>query len=227
MTILTSDGLELEARWDRPHGTLERAVVLCHPHPLDGGTMHAPLVRAITTTLVEDGCAVLRFNFRGVGRSQGRWGSGIGEVDDVAAAVDAAARDHPNLPVGLAGWSFGALTSLRWQAREGSRLPWAGVAPPLQLSTGGRLPDPSTLAPASRLFVIGNRDQFTHHDELAAYARSADAAFHLFEGSDHFFYFRERRVGNLVADHLAGRSEVEPEQLGGVPGEDSPADLGR
>ena len=210
MTLLTSDGLELESRWDLPDGPPGRVVVLCHPHPLDGGTMHAPLIRAIATTLVEDGCAVLRFNFRGVGGSQGRWGSGIGEVDDVDAAVAAARRDRPELPVGVAGWSFGALTSLRWQAREDSRLPWVGIAPPLQLSTGGRLPDPTTLAPAPRLLIIGDRDQFTDHADLDAYARSANAAFRLFEGSDHFFYFRERRVGRLVADHLAGRSEIEP-----------------
>jgi hypothetical protein len=210
VTFATADGLALESRWDLPDSAPVQAVVLCHPHPLDGGTMHAPLMEAVTASLVEAGQAVLRFNFRGVGRSQGGWGAGIGEVDDVDAAVAEARRVHPGTPLGIAGWSFGAMTSLRWQAREGSRLPWAGIAPPLRLSTGGDLPDPGTLPPARRLFVIGDRDQFTRHEDLAEYARLAAADFRLLPGSDHFFYFRERRVGTAVAGHLAGRSDLEP-----------------
>jgi alpha/beta superfamily hydrolase len=209
VTITTVDGIGLESRWNLPAERPQGVAVLCHPHPLDGGTMNAPLMRAVTASLAEDGRAVLRFNFRGVGASEGRWGSGIGEVDDVAAAVAAARRRYPDLPLGLAGWSFGALTSLRWQARERSTLPWAGIAPPLRLSTGGDLPDPSVLAPARRLFIIGDRDQFTRDADLAEYARRAGGSFRLLQGSDHFFYFRERRVGSAVAGHLAGRSDLD------------------
>jgi alpha/beta superfamily hydrolase len=211
----TADGLTLEARWDTPQYGPSGAVVVCHPHPLHGGTMQVPLIRALTASLVDAGRAVLRFNFRGVGASDGVWDGGIGEVDDVAAAVATAGRTYPDLPLGLVGWSFGAMTSLRWQARDGNTLPWAGVAPPLRLSTGGDLPEPDELPPARRLFIIGDRDQFTADEDLAAYAADAGARFELLRGSDHFFYFRERRVGDLVAEFLGPSAPAAQRRLTG------------
>jgi alpha/beta superfamily hydrolase len=213
--IAAADGVTLESQWDLPESLPERATVLCHPHPLHGGTMNAPLIRAVAASLVDDGQAVLRFNFRGVGASAGGWGGGIDEMHDVAGAVDAAIREFAGLPIGLAGWSFGAMTSLRWQAVAGSDLPWAGIAPPISLTAGGDLPDPEGLGSARRLFLIGDRDQFTAADELRRYADRAGADFVLLPGSDHFFYFRERRVGDLVAAHLAGRSHPEHARSGG------------
>ncbi len=198
-----SSELTLEARWDRPDHPTGVAVV-CHPHPQHGGTMHVPLIAALAASLVDAGRAVLRFNFRGVGTSDGHWEEGIGEIDDVAAAVATASRQYRDLPVGIVGWSFGAMISLRWQARDGNTLAWAGVAPPIRLSTGGDLPDPEALPPARRLFIIGDRDQFTADEELRTYAKTSGAEFHLLRGSDHFFYFRERRVGRIVAAFLDG-----------------------
>ena len=161
------DDIRLAGRWDVPgDGDPTRVTVFCHPHPLQGGTMEAPLMRAVTAALVDAGHAVLRFNFRGVGDSTGTWGEGIAEQDDVAAAVGAAARTFPGFPLGVAGWSFGAVTSLQWQRRDGSTLPWAGIAPAVRLSTGGGVPSADELPPANRLFILGDRDQFTQIDEL-------------------------------------------------------------
>lgn len=207
-TIEAADGVTLEARWDRPGGVPHTIVVLCHPHPRYGGTMHAPLVVSVMRYLVEYGFAVLRFNFRGVGGSGGSWGGGTGEVHDVAgavAAVSAAAEEHQGIGIGLTGWSFGAATSLRWHAESGSTLPWAGIAPPVRLDPSLALPDPDSLAPARRLFIIGDRDQYTAAPDLADYALRARARCEVIKGSDHFFYFRERVVGGLVAAHLATR----------------------
>ncbi|HSG80145.1 MAG TPA: alpha/beta fold hydrolase, partial [Acidimicrobiia bacterium] len=167
-----------------------------------GGTMNAPLIRTVADALADHGHAVLRFNFRGVGRSEGEWDDGIGEQDDVAAAVGTAARAHPDLPLSVTGWSFGAATSLRWQYRDGSTLPWAGIASPVRLSSGGSLPPPSDLPPGRRLFVIGDRDQFTTVDDLREYAEAAGGRLEVLAGSDHFFHFRERAVADLVASHL-------------------------
>jgi alpha/beta superfamily hydrolase len=209
--VFTADGLLLEARWDLPTSDAAGVAVLCHPHPLQGGTMTAPLMAAVCRSLVDRGFAVLRFNFRGVGRSEGTWGGGDAEVGDVAAAVAAARDVMPGLPVGIAGWSFGAVASLRWQADDGSRIPWAGIAPPLRLSTGGTLPDPGSLEPAPRLIVHGDRDQFTAVEGLRDYAGAIGSDFEVLGGSDHFFAFREDVVGGIVAAHLAGRSVVEAE----------------
>ena len=166
--------------------------------------MNAPLMRAVTIVLVSAGLAVLRFNFRGVGTSQGTWGGGWGEVADVAAAVKYAAENFPDLALGVAGWSFGATTSLRWQAETGSTLPWAGIAPGIRSYRDAEPPDVSRLAPASRLIVHGDRDQFTTTAEISDYASSFGARLEVLPASDHFFHFRQNVVGSLVADHFLG-----------------------
>jgi alpha/beta superfamily hydrolase len=200
--IVTADGVRLEGRWDVPDTGPAGCVVFCHPHPLDGGTMNAPLMRGVTRVLVASGLAVLRFNFRGVGESQGTWGGGSGEVNDVAAAVQLASQDHPE--PGVAGWSFGATTSLRWQAETGSTLRWAGIAPGIRPYRGAAPPDVSRLAAAPRLIVQGDRDQFAAPEEMAAYAASFGARLEMLAGSDHFFHFREQVVGGLLARHFGG-----------------------
>ena len=202
MTLtLRTGSLRLEAQWDRPDEPTN-VLVFCHPHPLQRGTMHAPLMQAVARSLCMRGFAVLRFNFRGVGESSGSHDFGVGEVDDVAAAVIAAAQSFPGLPLGLAGWSFGAATALRYQAREQSRLPYVGIAPPVASARTPTLPSAHELAPTHRTFIVGDRDQFVMTEELERYAGSIGAHLEVFAGSDHFFYFREERVAAAVADGL-------------------------
>jgi alpha/beta superfamily hydrolase len=201
-TLMTSDGIGLEARWDLPDGGAIGTVILCHPHPLMGGSMQVPLISTVGQALAGHGLAVLRFNFRGVGRSEGRWSGGDAEIEDVDAAVAAAAAAHPGIPSGLAGWSFGAQTALRWQARTGDRRRYAGIAPPIVLTGAAALPSPEALAPADRLFVIGDRDQLTPVDDLRTYARNTGARLEVLPGSDHFFHFREARVARLLIGHF-------------------------
>jgi len=202
-TIPTADGLDLEAVWDLPDDEPRMAVVLCHPHPLMSGSMEAPLIRGIGTRMAGSGFAVLRFNFRGVGRSEGGWSGGTGEIEDVAAAVAGAGKAYPGLPQGIAGWSFGAHTSLRWQARADDTRPYAGIAPPVSLTGANDLPLPIALPPADRLFIIGDRDQFTPAADLEAYATAANGRFEVMTGSDHFFAFRDRQVADLLIGHFS------------------------
>jgi alpha/beta superfamily hydrolase len=156
----------------------------------------------VAKALVAQGLAVLRFNFRGVGLSEGSWDRGVGEIDDVARAVAQARSDHPRL--GLAGWSFGAVTALAWQAREQDDLPYAGIAPPVRTVYADHLPPPQDLAPARRLFILGDRDQFVTVAELREYSGAAGASLEVLKGSDHFFYFREELVAALMAAHFLG-----------------------
>ena len=200
-TRIQSIDAELEARWDLPP-QLQSVFVLCHPHPQHGGTMNHPLLHKVTKKLVAGGCGVLRFNFRGVGSSTGEWGDGHAEVDDVGAAMAEARQAHPDLPLGLGGWSFGAAASLTWQAREGDASPWVGIAPPVASSLTQSLPDPTELASAPRLFALGDGDQFVTESELSAYAESVGGEFELFEGTDHFFYFREQKLAETVSAFL-------------------------
>ncbi|MEE8330806.1 MAG: hypothetical protein V3R84_03460 [Acidimicrobiia bacterium] len=194
--------IDLEARWDVPNSDAATCVVFCHPHPQHGGTMRAPLMHKVTKAMVAGGLAVLRFNFRGVGESAGEWSGGVGEIDDVDAAMREAA-DLYGMSVGLAGWSFGAATALRWQAGAGSSASYVGIAPPVTMDLVPVLPEPGDLAGGRRLFIVGSRDQFVTTAELADYAASIDADLEVLEGSDHFFYFREQKVGELLAGFFA------------------------
>ena len=201
--IVVDGDVQLETLWDTPEAPASLAV-FCHPHPLQRGTMRAPLMNAVTTHLVAAGFAVLRFNFRGVGSSTGAHGQGIEEMDDVAAAVDFARSRYPELPFGICGWSFGAATALGWQARDQSTDPYVGIAPPVRSDRSPELPPPDRLRPARRLFVIGDRDQFCTVGEIEAYAASIGAGVEVLKGSDHFFYFREERVAEAVVTALSG-----------------------
>src|SRR5918996_6186828 len=91
---------------DNPAGDPRAAVVLAHPLPTEGGTMHTKVVFQSAKALARAGCVVLRFNFRGVGRSAGTWDQGRGELDDFRAAVDYMVGQHPALEMWAAGFSF-------------------------------------------------------------------------------------------------------------------------
>lgn len=205
-TTLTVAGdagpISLEARWDLPSEP-SQVVVLCHPHPQQRGSMNAPLMNALADSLAARHFAVLRFNFRGVGESEGQHDFGDGEMDDVAAAVTAAAGRIPDLPLGVAGWSFGAATSLRWQSRDKNDLDWVGIAAPVKSARSRRLPEPDDLPSARRTFILGDRDQFATVEDSEIYAASIGASLEILKGSDHFFYFREERVAALVAAALS------------------------
>lgn len=199
--IVTQDGIQLEARWDLPEAA-RGVIVLCHPHPLHGGTMTAPLLEKIVAELVAANHAVLRFNFRGIGESGGVWSDGIAEVDDVNVAVHAARTRFPDHDLAVAGWSFGAATALRWQARDASDLPYIGIAPPVTSDLTPPLPAPDELLPARRLFILGDRDQFVTVEALTAYATEIGASIEVLKASDHFFYFREQKVAAAIIDFL-------------------------
>jgi len=201
LRIAVDDAVELEAEWDVPTEPLV-SIVFCHPNPLDGGTMHAPLMRTVTERLVDHGAAVLRFNFRGVGNSTGEHGRGVPEIHDVAAAVGEAGMRFDGGPVAVCGWSFGAVTALRWQAASGSQHPYVGIAPPVFKEGVPILPAAPELATTQRSFILGDRDQFASVEDLARYAASIEASLTVLEGSDHFFYFREHKVVEAIVAAL-------------------------
>src|SRR3954468_10766125 len=126
MTVTTSPS----GRVDIPvgHGILEAllkespapfaAAVICHPHPQFGGTMNNNVVFRIAKAFVDAGGTALRFNFRGVGRSTGRYAEGVGEEEDARAALDFLEQRYPGVPLWMAGFSFGARVGLTVGARD-------------------------------------------------------------------------------------------------------------
>ena len=108
----------LEARLDRPADAARAVAVVASPHPKRGGTMLDKVVYQATQGFVRAGCAVLRFNYRGAGTSDGEFSDGPGEMDDYRAALDAAAREFPGLPIWAAGYSFGAYIAMTTGAAD-------------------------------------------------------------------------------------------------------------
>jgi hypothetical protein len=191
LELHTSDGETLEARIDSPDDP-ERFTVFCHPHPLEGGSMNAPLMIAVANRLVDRGHAVLRFNFRGTGGSSGGHERGKGELNDVTSAVELA-RER-DLALGLAGWSFGAGTALRWLAEAEETMPYVGIAP-----MASDLPD--HLPPGPKRIILGTREQVIDAAALISYARERSIDLVLTPG-DHFFHGRGKRIGDLVGQGL-------------------------
>jgi len=121
----------LEVLIEHPAGDPRAAVVFAHPLPTHGGTMHTKAVFQGAKALARIGCAVLRFNFRGVGRSAGAWDDARGECDDFRAAVDFMAAQYPNVELWAAGFSFGAYVALTAGAHDDRICTLIGIAPPV------------------------------------------------------------------------------------------------
>ncbi|HXV61556.1 MAG TPA: alpha/beta fold hydrolase [Vicinamibacteria bacterium] len=187
----------LEAVLMTPTVSSAAAALLLHAHPLHGGTMHFKLMFRIAKVLQRNGHAVLRFNFRGVGRSQGVHDDGRGEQDDVRAALDHLERAFPAVPVLLGGYSFGAVMALRVSDadfRVGSVL---ALGSPVAFLDSLRRPMP-------RLFVQGARDAFGDAAAIQGYVNEAPsgARLVLVPGADHYFDGHIDTVESIVSDWL-------------------------
>ena len=121
----------LEVLVDKPAGDPRAAVVFAHPLPTEGGTMHTKVVFQGAKALARIGCVVLRFNFRGVGRSAGAWDRGRGELDDFRAAVDFMAAQYPDVDMWAAGFSFGSYIATTVGADDDRVCALIAIAPPV------------------------------------------------------------------------------------------------
>lgn len=201
----------LEAILDEPDGARAEsphaAVVFAHPHPQFGGTMHTKAVFQGAKGLTRIGCAVLRFNFRGVGRSAGSFDLGEGEKEDFSAALDYMAARYPGTRLWAAGFSFGSWVALEVGAVDDRVEALIGIAPPVATSVSGMdYSFPNTLASTKpKFFVQGEADEvcplegmWTFYGKLEEPKELVviDAATHLFEG-------RAAEVGEALEDLLA------------------------
>jgi alpha/beta superfamily hydrolase len=159
----------LEALLDEPELTpgtpLTAAVVFAHPHPLHGGTMHTKIVYRSAKALVSLGCAVLRFNFRGVGSSEGTFDNGIGEKDDFRAGLDFMVTRYPDADLWAAGFSFGSYISLLTGNDDDRVTTLVAIAPALHMY------DFSPVLPSTKpkFFVQGANDEICPLPHLQAF----------------------------------------------------------
>lgn len=207
VTFTTADDLRLEGRLSVPDVPAGGAVI-CHPHPRYKGTMSSSLVPAIQRAIAARGWAALRFNFRGVGRSEGRYSGGVGELKDVSAALDVVAAEVGEAPLAVVGWSFGALVGLAAAVADERVSAYAAVAPPVVMRHEVDLPP---LPPAERLAAwkgralaaCGTQDPFCRPKALEAWVEHIPGAtLKIFEGEDHFFTSGKVELAETVASFI-------------------------
>lgn len=199
----------LEAVLMTPEPPPVAAAVVCHAHPLHGGMMHFKAVFRAARALQSAGLAALRFNFRGVGRSQGVHDDGIGEQEDAKAALAELGRRFPGLPLLIGGFSFGSVVALRVAARDPRvRAVFALGFPLVRFGDAATLEAPSQ----PRLFVQGERDQFGAGEELRALAEALPPPREIVVvgDADHFFDGRLDALQGAVADWAERRPWQRP-----------------
>jgi uncharacterized protein len=179
------------------------AALVCHPHPLFGGTMHNKVVYQAAKSLDQFGLPVLRFNFRGAGMSAGTHDRGRGERDDVRAAIDFLAAEFPGLPVLLAGFSFGSWVGLRVGCEDVRVAELIGIGVPVNDSDFSYL----SACKKPKLFVQGSKDQFGALDKLKALAASlrGDNRLIAVNDADHFFTGKLDQLDHAIADWFTER----------------------
>jgi alpha/beta superfamily hydrolase len=196
---LTLEGMIAYPGGAGPH----RAAAVCHPHPLYGGSMYNNVVDAVLEALHARGFATLRFNFRGVGQSQGEFDNGQGEADDAVAAVRFLTTQTGVRATGavLAGYSFGATTAVRAAPSIEEVAAIVTVALPLGMI------DRSALGTITRPIVLlaGDQDSYCPANHLAALAErlGSSARLKIIPGADHFFGGCEHEITAALVDALA------------------------
>jgi alpha/beta superfamily hydrolase len=212
--ILTTDGTvplreiagpagRLEVLLEEPANAVEplrAAVVFAHPHPQYGGTMHTKVVYQTAKALGRIGCAVLRFNFRGVGLSEGSYAEGIGEMDDFRAALDFMHQRFPAARLWTGGFSFGAWVALTVGASDPRVSTLIGLAPPLSRYDF----EPVRVSTKPKFFVQGEFDELCALKEMQQFYARAEEPKELvvIDSADHLFDGKTTEVGEAVEDLL-------------------------
>jgi alpha/beta superfamily hydrolase len=199
--FLSGPAGKLEAvLWTPAIGMPSIAAVVCHPHPLFGGTMHNKVVFQAAKALDSLGIAVLRFNFRGAGLSEGAHDKGISEVDDVRAALEFMAGEFAGTPLLVAGFSFGCWVGLRAGCEDAQVEKLIGIGAPVNSSDFSYL----SKCTKPKLFVHGANDEFGDVERVRRMVASLPGENELtvVDGVDHFFTGRIEELGQAVRDWL-------------------------
>ena len=181
---------------------LRGIALIAHPHPLYGGTMDNKVAQTLARTFVGLGYVAVRFNFRGVGASEGVHDDGLGETDDMALMLAHMRARFPGLPVALAGFSFGTFVQARLQQRllaEGG-LSDGGPAERLVLigAAAGKWPMPDV--PFDTILIHGEVDDTITLAQVLDWARPQDIPVIVIPGADHFFHKKLQHIKTLLVE---------------------------
>jgi alpha/beta superfamily hydrolase len=199
----------LEGRYTHSKATNAPIALVLHPHPQHGGTMNNRIVFGIHQTFVKRGFSTLRFNFRGVGRSQGSFDRGEGELSDAAAALDWLQTYNANAQAcWIGGFSFGAWIGMQLLMRRPEIEGFISIAPPANLY------DFSFLAPcpSSGMIVHGDKDAVVPHKEVQklvtklSHQREIKIDYRIVPGGDHFFHTKGEELSRHIDQYLGVRA---------------------
>jgi len=180
----------IETIIERPAGATRGAALVAHPHPLYGGTLDNKVVQTLARTFLELGYVALRPNFRGVGASEGVHDEGRGETEDLLRVAAYAKENFGDLPLVLAGFSFGAAVQTQVAQRTSPhRVVLVGVAV-------GRFP--SEAVPSDSIVIHGERDETVALAKVLDWARPQELPVVVIPGADHFFHLRLSLIKNIV-----------------------------
>ena len=195
----------LEALVESPReGEPRAAAVVCHPHPQHGGTLDNKVAHTLARAFVAEGFLAIRFNFRGVGESEGRFDEGRGEVKDALAAVSFAKERLPGAPLWLAGFSFGAGIAIAAAAEAGAA-GLVSVAPAVSRVADFTGPQPG----CPWLVVQGDRDELVNVDDTIEWINGLEPGpeLEVFEDTEHFFHGKlvelRKAVQQFIEEHAA------------------------
>jgi alpha/beta superfamily hydrolase len=190
--FIAGEAGRIETVLDRPDRAPRGIALVAHPHPLYGGTLGNKVVQTLAKTFVELGYASLRPNFRGVGASEGEHDEGRGETEDLLRVVAHAARDFGDLPLVLAGFSFGA--AIQTQVAQRTRPERVVLVAPAV----GRFP--SETVPPDTIVIHGERDDTVPLARVLDWARPQDLPVVVIPGADHFFHLRLNAIKSVVTN---------------------------
>jgi alpha/beta superfamily hydrolase len=191
---------KLESIFEFPgDGEILGSAVVCHPHPQHGGTMHNKVAHTLARAFVRSGFAVLRFNFRGTEGSEGEYDHGNGELEDALAAMDWIRDRQPDLPLWLAGFSFGAAIAVR-AAVEQRIAGLVSVAPAIYRFAGNLVGQPE----CPWLIIQGDEDELVAVDETVEWVDSLAPGPELLimTGAEHFFHGRLHELREAVMEFV-------------------------
>jgi alpha/beta superfamily hydrolase len=203
----------VEGRYHHSKSSNAPIALLLHPHPQHGGTMNNKVVYALYQSFVRRGFSTLRFNFRGVGRSQGQFDNGPGELSDAATALDWAQTYNPNAQTcWIAGFSFGAWVGMQLMMRRPEISGFISIAPPASTH------DFSFLAPcpASGLILHGDKDDMIPQSSVDKFAqklqkqKNIEIDYRTIKGCDHFFQNHLKDMHDNVEEYLDKTLNLDP-----------------
>jgi uncharacterized protein len=208
--IINGSEGRLEGRYHHSDQKGAPVVLVLHPHPLYGGTMNNKIVYRLYHTFAQNGFSVLRFNFRGVGKSQGKYDEGVGELTDAATALDWLQLQNPDaMTCWISGFSFGAWISLQLLMRRPEIEGFVAVSPPANLYDFSFL----SPCPAAGLITQGDRDDVVTEESVSKLAgklgaqHGSNIEYKQIAGADHYYRGVEEQLDAVVGEYVLRRMQ--------------------